>query len=238
MSSHARVSVERRRELLILEADPERAQKAILNVKARKQALAMEQAERAKSKPPVTVGHATPERAAKAPEIQQGQLGTRLVRRVSTTLDLLERRAQLEPEFRDAFANFAVLVAMASGVAVDESDMAGRGGQPRAGSSSRMATSFDNFGGGAYGTRTPSDKVLKAQRVTQRIRGSIPVAMEALFEHLLSEELHGCIEKPKPLTEFGREIGFSQEQQARASGATQARDICILIHHLLKESGY
>jgi hypothetical protein len=77
--------------------------------------------------------------------------------------------------------------------------------------------------------------VRKAQGEWQYLKGHIPQDLLPLFEQMVEEQTGVMTEKAGPLTTFGNAYGFQQEQQARASGATQARDICAILHLAIKK---
>lgn len=150
---------------------------------------------------------------------------TRTVKRYLTTLDLLEQRGQLSKELKGAFAEFARVVAASSGASVEDNDRR---------STTRGIASLDSAGTNGFGPKSISLKVLEAQRKSQYIWGHIPEGMMRLARHLIDEETAYALQRPPPLTEYGHGNGFNQEQQARASGATMAIDLCRIVHHALK----
>jgi hypothetical protein len=151
---------------------------------------------------------------------------TRVVKKYLTTLDQLERRGQLPRELRVAFDAFAAAAAASTGACVDERD--------RRNGSSRGIAAMEPAAGGGFGPRGMSDATLRAQRLSQYVWGIIPEGMMRLARHLIEEETGYTMLKPPPLTEYGNANNFHQEQQARASGATMAIDLCRVIHHALK----
>jgi hypothetical protein len=159
---------------------------------------------------------------------EEGELVKRRVasRKFLTTLDQLEKRGQLDKHLRNAFDALANAVSMSSGACIDDRDLRG--------STSRGIAVWDSAANGAFGPRSFSDQMLKAERLRQYVMGQIPEEMMRLASQLIMEETGQTLERPAPLTEYGQTNGFQQEQQARSSGATMAIDICRVVHHALK----
>lgn len=153
-------------------------------------------------------------------------IDSKLVKRYLTTLDQLEKRGQLPKHLKMAFDRFAEAVAVASGACVFDGD-------PR-GSSARTISVLDSADGAQFGSRTLSNSVIAASYLERQLWGTIPEDLRKLADQLVHEETGYSATAPKPLTAYGHENAFQQEQQARAVGATMAVDICRIIHHALK----
>lgn len=150
----------------------------------------------------------------------------RNVRKYLTTLDELEKRGQLDKALKVAFDEFANAVSLSSGACIDDKDLRG--------SSSCNIANMEGGSSSQFGPRSMSDQMLKAERKRQYVMGHIPRDMMKLANRLVMEETGITIERPAPLTDYGHQNGFNQEQQARSSGATMAIDICRIVHHALK----
>lgn len=151
---------------------------------------------------------------------------TRTVKKYLTTLDQLEKRGQLPKHLRNAFDAYAEAFAMASGACIDDHDLRG--------SSNRGVTDWQ-ASGGQFGPRDYSETARRGENLKLYIESHIPQEMLRLANQLVWEETGITIERPAPLTEYGHQFGFKQEQQARAAGAAMAIDICRIVHHVIKK---
>jgi hypothetical protein len=78
-------------------------------------------------------------------------------------------------------------------------------------------------------------RVLNARWLVDQLRARIPEELTAVYDRLRDEEVGSLVGTPPPLTDYGRAAGFGQEQQARASGATQVRDVCAILHLTIRQ---
>jgi hypothetical protein len=167
----------------------------------------------------------TPERRAKALEIGRALVGRREVRRLKTTLDLLDDHGHLPKHLRIAFDKFCEAIAIAMNVsAIDE----------RTSSSARLISGYSDAPVKAYGPREISDRVLDARYLWKMLERELPLEVREIVEQLVGEETGLLQGRPQSLQKYGREYRWHQDKQAGSAGAMMAIMACAVLYHALK----
>lgn len=147
--------------------------------------------------------------------------------RILTTAQKMVNSGKLPKEMKNALDAFAFVAARAAGVAVDDSDD----------STSRLTAQYDGGpGGGSFGSKTPSDKILDARTELREIGKLIPPELRETFVQIVGEEVGSLLDEPMSLEQIGQRRGYLHKQ-ASASGGTQVYDVIALIAHLAKIRG-
>jgi hypothetical protein len=167
----------------------------------------------------------TPERRAKALEVGRTLVGRREVKKLKTTLDLLEDHGHLPPHLRIAFEKFCEAIAIALNVSVADEQRV---------SSARMVSGYGDAPLNAYGPREISDHVLEARYFWKMLERELPLEIRDIVEQLVGEETGLLQGRPASLQRYGREYGWQQDKQAGAAGAMMAIAACAVLHHALK----
>jgi len=148
------------------------------------------------------------------------------VQRVKTTASKLETAGKLPKDLMVYVQAFAMLVANGMGAATDD----------RHDSTNRLTANYEGGSGGAFGSRTPSDRVLMGTSAYQEMRQRIPQELLPLFEQIVNEEVAGYSPLARTLKEIGEALGYT-DRLSSASGGTQVFCISALIAHFLREKG-
>ena len=177
----------------------------------------------AKLHQPETHFVATAVRTAKAEDYERTErTDLSATRRLTTQAERVMKRERLPTHLYQALQVYVRWAAAAQGVIE--------------GTSARLIASWSGGGGGGgFGSRTPSHMTLEGAKVVQAVKGAIPAELMALFEEIVAEEMGALSGRPRGLTDFGRDIGYQQMQQATASGQQQLYDLCAIIHHAVRE---
>ena len=148
------------------------------------------------------------------------------VQKIKTTAQRLMEDGHLPRDLKYALDEFAMVVARATGAAVDEGDD----------STNRMTASYGDGGGGEFGSKTPSDKVLDARRILREIGTLIPPELRDLFIQLVAEEVGSLVGAPLTLEQIGERRGFDGIE-AHSAGAAQVYDVIAMLAHFAKTHG-
>jgi hypothetical protein len=151
---------------------------------------------------------------------------SRTVHKVKTTAQKLMESGKLSKDLKNQLDAFSMVVARALGAAVDDGED----------STSRLTAQYEGMSGGAFGSKTLSDKVIDARTELREIGRLIPPEMQEVFVQVVGEEVGSLIGKPKTLDQLGEMRGYLHKQ-ASASGGTQVYDVVALIAHLAKMRG-
>jgi hypothetical protein len=166
----------------------------------------------------------TPERRAKALEVGRELVGRREVRRLKTTLDLLDDHGHIPKHLRMAFNKFCEAIAIAMNVsAVDE----------QTSSSARLVGGYGDTPVNAYGPREFSDRVLNARYLWKMLERELPLEVREIVEQLVGEETGLLQRRPQSLQKYGREYGWHQNKQAGSAGAMMAIIACAILYHAI-----
>lgn len=150
----------------------------------------------------------------------------REVRKVKTTASKLEKTGKLPRDLSNYVQLFAHLVANGMGAATDDSHD----------STNRLTCSYEPSGGGGFGSKTPSDRVLTGMNAYQMMRQRVPQELLPLFDQIVNEEVAGYSPLARTLVELGEALGYTH-RQSTASGGTQVFCVAALIAHFLRENG-
>ncbi len=148
------------------------------------------------------------------------------VRKVKTTATKLETAGKLPKDLMIYVQSFAALVAAGMGAATDDGHD----------STNRMTVNYDGGSGGAFGSRTPSDRVLTGMAAYQEMRQRVPQEILPLFDQIVNEEVAGYSPIARTLKEIGEALGYT-DRLSTASGGTQVFFVAALIAHFLREKG-
>ncbi len=146
------------------------------------------------------------------------------VQRVKTTASKLETAGKLPKDLMIYVQVFAALVANGMGAATDD----------RHDSTNRLTANYEGGSGGAFGSRTPSDRVLTGMAAYQEMRQRVPQEFLPLFDQLTNEEVAGYSPMARTLKELGEALGYT-DRLSTASGGTQVFFVAALIAHYIRE---
>lgn len=171
----------------------------------------------------------TPERLSKSHGFtHMNEPGSkRQIRRLKTTLDLLEDRGQLRKELRTVFVFLASRWVNAYHYVTEER------------STHNLVSSYQDKIDHGFGSNQP--KLNDYQRASWKfviaVEDAIPQGGELwpVYRQILDEEVGIRIGQPRPLKNFGKKRGFRQEQQARAAGASIAVDVCEIVYSVYQD---
>jgi hypothetical protein len=150
----------------------------------------------------------------------------REIRKVKTTASKLEKIGKLPRHLANYLQLFALLVANGMGAATDDAHD----------STNRLTSAYEPMGSMAFGSRTPSDRVLTGMNAYHLMRQRIPQEFLPLFDQLVNEEVAGHSPMARTLLELGEALGYTH-RQSTASGGTQVFAVVAMIAHFLRDHG-
>jgi hypothetical protein len=170
----------------------------------------------------------TPERAAKALEIGSKVIAGRMVKRMSTSADILQANNHLPRHLRAAIDRFAQAIAESMNVATMEG---------QASTSRLISGAYDGMptDAASFGPRDIPQRVLESRYFWRTIEAQVPAEMLAALEQVIAEEVGLLTGRPEPLIRFGNQFGWSQKEQARAAGGMMVLCAAAIIHHHIKK---